>query len=67
MVFSGIPFLYYFLPATVLLYLAAPRKLKNAVLLLASLVFYAWGEQRLVLLAERCFLFHSWVSSDLLP
>ena len=50
MVFSGIPFLYYFLPATVLLYLAAPRKLKNAVLLLASLVFYAWGEQRLVLL-----------------
>ncbi len=50
MVFSGIPFLYYFLPATILLYLAAPRKLKNAVLLLASLVFYAWGEQRLVLL-----------------
>lgn len=50
MVFSGIPFLYYFLPATVLLYLAAPRKLKNAVLLLESLVFYAWGEQRLVLL-----------------
>ena len=50
MVFSGIPFLYYFLPATVLLYLAALRKLKNAVLLLASLVFYAWGEQRLVLL-----------------
>ena len=50
MVFSGIPFLYYFLPATILLYLAAPRKFKNAVLLLASLVFYAWGEQRLVLL-----------------
>ena len=44
MVFSGIPFLYYFLPATVLLYLAAPRKLKNAVLLLASLVFYAMGQ-----------------------
>ena len=50
MVFSGIPFLYYFLPATILLYLAAPRKFKNAVLLLASLVFYAWGEQFLVLL-----------------
>ena len=50
MVFSAIPFLYYFLPAVVALYLIAPKCLKNAVLLLSSLVFYAWGEPRLVTL-----------------
>ena len=50
MVFSAIPFLYYFLPAVVLLYLIAPKVLKNAVLLVSSLVFYAWGEPRLVAL-----------------
>ena len=50
MVFSAIPFLYYFLPTVVALYLIAPRVLKNVVLLLSSLVFYAWGEPRLVTL-----------------
>lgn len=50
MLFSSIPFLYCFLPATILLYLIAPKKAKNTVLLLASLVFYAWGEKKLVLL-----------------
>lgn len=44
MIFSSIPFLYYFLPVTVLLYFAVPSRLKNTVLLLASLFFYAWGE-----------------------
>ena len=48
MLFSSVPFLYYFLPATLLLYLIAPRCLKNAVLLLVSLVFYAWGEPRYI-------------------
>lgn len=46
MVFSGIPFLYYFLPLMLLLYFAALRRLKNAVLLIMSLVFYGWGEPR---------------------
>ena len=50
MLFSGVPFLFYFLPATLLLYSIAPRKLKNAVLLVASLFFYWWGERKLVLL-----------------
>lgn len=50
MLFSSIPFLYYFLPCVLLLYLIAPKRLKNAVLLLASLVFYAWGEPIYVLL-----------------
>ena len=50
MLFSSIPFLYYFLPCVLLLYFLAPKKLKNAVLLLSSLVFYAWGEPIYVLL-----------------
>ncbi len=44
MLFSSIPFLYYFLPCVLILYFLAPKRCKNAVLLLASLVFYAWGE-----------------------
>ena len=46
MVFSSIPFLYYFLPAVLAVYFLTPRKGKNAVLLLASLIFYGWGELR---------------------
>ncbi len=50
MLFSSIPFLYYFLPLVLICYFAVPRRLKNAVLLLFSLAFYAWGEPRYVLL-----------------
>ena len=50
MLFSSIPFLYVFLPATLLLYFAAPRRMKNAVLLLCSLVFYGWGEPKYLIL-----------------
>lgn len=50
MLFSGIPFLYYFLPCVLLLYALTPRKLKNLTLLISSLVFYAWSEPRLVIL-----------------
>lgn len=46
MVFSGIPFLYYFLPCVLLVYFIVPNKLKNTVLLLASLFFYGWGEPK---------------------
>ena len=48
MVFSSIPFLYYFLPAVLAVYFLTPRRWKNAVLLLASLVFYGWGEPKLL-------------------
>ena len=48
MVFSSIPFLYYFLPAVIAVYFIAPKRLKNAVLLIFSLGFYAWGEPRFV-------------------
>ena len=50
MLFSSIPFLYYFLPAVLILYFLVPKALKNTVLLLFSLVFYAWGEPRYVFL-----------------
>ena len=50
MLFSGIPFLYYFLPAVLLCYFLVPHQLKNGVLLLFSLVFYGWGEPKLVFL-----------------
>ncbi|SFU88675.1 MBOAT family O-acyltransferase [Pseudoduganella namucuonensis] len=46
MVFSSVTFLFYFLPAFLLLYYALPWK--NAILLVASLLFYAWGEPRFV-------------------
>jgi alginate O-acetyltransferase complex protein AlgI len=42
-VFSSIQFLFYFLPITVALYYLVNRKLRNTVLLIASLVFYTWG------------------------
>lgn len=54
MVFSSPIFLFFFLPITLLLYAIAPRRLRNSVLLLASLFFYAWGEKfyLLVMLAS---------------
>ncbi len=50
MLFSSIPFLYYFLPAVLILYYIAPKMLKNPVLLVSSLVFYGWGEPKFVFL-----------------
>lgn len=50
MLFSSIPFLFYFLPAVLMLYAVAPKKLKNTVILLSSLFFYAWGEPKYVIL-----------------
>jgi len=50
MLFSSIPFLYYFLPAVLAVYFLVPKSWKNAVLLMASLVFYAWGEPKYVFL-----------------
>ena len=44
MVFSSIPFVYFFLPACLALYYAVPFRLKNHVILFFSLLFYAWGE-----------------------
>jgi len=50
MAFSSIPFLYYFLPAVMLVYFLSPGRAKNAVLLGSSLLFYGWSEPKLLLL-----------------
>ena len=50
MVFSSATFLYAFLPLTLLIYFIAPKKARNAVLLVASLIFYAFGEPVYVIL-----------------
>ena len=50
MLFSSIPFLYYFLPCMLIVYHIVPKNWKNGALLLASLVFYAWGEPKYVFL-----------------
>ena len=46
MIFSSIPFLYYFLPCVLLAFYLMPKAGRNGVLLLFSLLFYAWGEPR---------------------
>lgn len=50
MVFSSIPFLFFFLPLFFLLYYLVPFRAKNYVLLVFSLLFYAWGEPIYILL-----------------
>jgi len=50
MVFSSLEFLFLFLPVMLLAYFSVPWRLKNIVLLLGSLFFYAWGEPVYVLL-----------------
>ncbi|SEF44470.1 alginate O-acetyltransferase complex protein AlgI [Eubacterium ruminantium] len=49
MLFSSITFLYIFLPAVLILYFITPRKFKNSILLLSSLVFYGWGEPKYII------------------
>lgn len=49
MEFSTITFLYYFIPAVMILYFTVPFKWKTLVLLIGSLFFYFWGESSHVL------------------
>ena len=50
MLFSSIVFLFTFLPVTLIVYYIVPGAFKNVVMLLASLVFYAWGEPVYIIL-----------------
>ena len=58
MVFSSMTFLFAFLPVVVLVYMLSPKQMKNAILLIASLFFYAWGEPRAVFLMILSILFN---------
>jgi len=50
MIFSSITFLFYFLPIVLGIYYIVPNKMKNIVLLMSSLFFYAYGEPKYVLI-----------------
>lgn len=50
MVFSSLLFLFLFLPSVIIVYYSAPRRVRNVILLIASLIFYAWGEPVYILL-----------------
>ena len=50
MLFSSIPFLFYYLPIVLIAYFLMPKAGRNGLLLAASLLFYAWGEPRYVVL-----------------
>jgi alginate O-acetyltransferase complex protein AlgI len=44
LVFSSLTFLFAFFPITLLLYFGVPKAFRNVVLMIMSLIFYAWGE-----------------------
>lgn len=50
MLFSSLTFLFVFLPVTIGLYFLVKDKYKNYVLLIMSLIFYAWGEPKYIVL-----------------
>lgn len=58
MLFSSIVFLFTFLPVILILYYIVPRSFKNPVLLLGSLIFYAWGEPVYIFLMLLSILFN---------
>ncbi len=49
MVFSSITFMFAFLPAVLLAYYISPRSIRNFILMLFSMLFYAWGEPKYIL------------------
>lgn len=58
MIFSSVFFIFIFLPIVLLLYFLVPKILKNPVILIASLIFYAWGEPVYILLMIFSILFN---------
>lgn len=65
MIFSSILFLFLFLPAVLLVYYLAPKKVRNFVLLAASIFFYAWGEPVYVVLMIFSSIFNYTIGLDL--
>lgn len=65
MLFSSIVFLFSFLPAVMTLYYLLPVRFRNVILLLASLVFYAWGEPVYLFLMLLSILFNYFSGLDI--
>ncbi len=68
MVFSSITFLLYFLPLFLLVYYLSPRKLKNFIVLIFSVFFYAWGAPKFIFIllgsTVATFFLVKWMDSD---
>ena len=58
MIFSSVFFIFVFLPVVLLAYFLVPKKCKNVVILIASLIFYAWGEPIYIVLMIFSILFN---------
>ncbi len=65
MVFSSIFFIFSFLPVTIVAYYLAPKRMRNGILLLASLFFYAWGEPVYLFLMLYSILFNYIMGIDI--
>lgn len=65
MVFSSIFFIFSFLPVTIVAYYLAPKRMRNGILLLASLFFYAWGEPVYLFLMLYSILFNYVMGIDI--
>ena len=50
MVFSSLTFIYLFLPIVLILYFISPMKIKNLIIFISGILFYAWGEPICVLI-----------------
>lgn len=58
MLFSSLTFLFKFLPVTLALYYLVPQRFRNIIMLIASLIFYAWGEPIYVFLMLFSIIFN---------
>lgn len=65
MLFSSITFLFIFLPLTLLLYYLVPFRMKNYVMLAASLIFYAWGEPIYIILMILSIILNYFCGQDI--
>ena len=65
MLFSSIIFLFIFLPLTLLLYYLVPFRMKNYVMLAASLIFYAWGEPVYIILMILSIILNYFCGQDI--
>ena len=58
MAFSTLVFPFVFLPVSLILYFVLPKRLKNAALVVCSLVFFAWGTPEYLVLMVLDIAFH---------
>ena len=58
MVFSSMTFLWVFLPILLVIYFIVPKRCRNYILLLFSLIFYTWGETKYIILMLLSILFN---------